>query len=81
MKKLILGLAAVGAVLAARPVIERRMVQKMSAHCKQMAARCKEMMGDHEEASDRETLHPTMRERCGGMSAQHDEITEPVVAA
>ena len=80
MKKLILGLAAVGAVLALRPVISRR-VQEMSAHCRQMAARCKEMMGDHEETSDRETMHQKMREHGEGMPAQHGDSTEPVVAA
>jgi hypothetical protein len=81
MKKLILGLAAVGAVLALRPVIKRRMVQEMSAHCRQMAARCKQMMGDHEETSDRETMHQKMREHGEGMPAQYDDPTEPVVAA
>ena len=81
MKKLILGLAAVGAVLALRPVIKRRMVQEMSAHCRQMAARCKQMMGDHEETSDREIMRQKMREHCEEMPAQHDDPTEPVVAA
>ena len=57
MKKLILGLAAAGAVVALRPVIKRRVVQKMQAHCKEMAAHCKEMMGtqrDEEMARARE---------------------------
>jgi hypothetical protein len=57
MKKLILGLVAIGAVIALRPVVKRRMVQKMGEHCKQMAARCKQMMaaqgGDRGEAAGR----------------------------
>jgi hypothetical protein len=57
------------------------MVHKMSAHCRQMAARRKQMMGDHEETSDRETMHQKMREHCEEMPAQHDDSTEPVVAA
>lgn len=81
MKKLILGLAAVGALVALRPVIKRRMVQKMREHCKQMAAHCKEMMGGHGEATGREAMPQKMREHCEEMAAQHDERTEPVVAA
>jgi len=80
MKRLILGLAAVGAVFAVRPVIKRRMVQKMSAHCKQMAAHCTEMMGGHDEATGHEAVHHEMREHCEGMAVQHDERAEPVAA-
>ena len=81
MKKLILGLAAVGAFFAVRPVIKRRMVQKMSAHCKQMAAHCKQMMEGHDEATGRETMHHKMRDHGEGMPARHDELTGPVLAA
>jgi hypothetical protein len=45
MKKAIFGLAAVGAVIALRPVLKRRVVQKMQEHCRQMAVKCQEMMG------------------------------------
>ena len=80
MRKLILGLAAVGAVFVVRPAIKRRMVQKMSAHCKQMAAHCKEMMGGHDEATGREAVHQKMREHCKEMAAQHDERADSVAA-
>jgi hypothetical protein len=80
MKKVILGLAAVGAVFAVRPVVKRRMVQKMSTHCKQMAAHCAEMIGGHDEATGREAVHQKMREHGGGMAAQHDERAEPVAS-
>lgn len=36
MKKLIVGLVAVGAVIVLRPVVKRRMVQQMREHCEQM---------------------------------------------
>jgi hypothetical protein len=41
MKKAILGLAAVGAIVGVRRAT--RMVQKMREHCGQMAAQCKQM--------------------------------------
>ena len=44
MKKAIFGLAAVATVIALRPVLKRRIVQKMQDHCQQMAAQCKQMM-------------------------------------
>jgi hypothetical protein len=63
MKKLIVGLAAVGALIALRPVARR----KMREHCERMASKCKEMMasqpGQHEAAG--------MRERCQEMMAAH----------
>jgi hypothetical protein len=71
MKKLIVGLAAVGALIALRPVARR----KMREHCERMASKCKEMMasqpGQHEAAG--------MRERCQEMMAAHkghDEAAE-----
>jgi hypothetical protein len=81
MKKLILGLVAIGALVALRPDVMRRMVQKMREHCERMAAHCKEMMGGQGEATGREAIHQKMREHCQEMVAQHDERTEPVVAA
>lgn len=42
MKKVIIGLLAVGAVMGLRPVA-RRMGHRMSEHCGQMAAHCKQM--------------------------------------
>jgi hypothetical protein len=38
MKKLIVGLVSVGAVMALLPVVERRMGHKMREHCEQMMA-------------------------------------------
>ena len=63
MKKLIVGLAAVGALIALRPVAGR----KMREHCERMASKCREMMasqpGEHGAAG--------MRERCQEMMAAH----------
>jgi hypothetical protein len=42
MKKAIVVFAALGTIVALRPVA-RRMGQKMSEHCEQMAAQCKQM--------------------------------------
>jgi hypothetical protein len=47
MKKLIIGLVAVAAVLALRPV-GKRMAQKMREHCEQMAGKCQEKMAQPE---------------------------------
>jgi hypothetical protein len=68
MKKLILGLAAVGALIALRPVARR----KTREHCERMASKCKEMMasqpGQHEGAG--------MRERCQEMKAANTDPGE-----
>ena len=42
MKKALVGLVAVGAVVGLRPVA-RRIGHKMREHCGQMAAQCKQM--------------------------------------
>jgi hypothetical protein len=42
MKKAIVGVAALGAIIGLRP-LARRMAQKMREHCAQMAAQCKQM--------------------------------------
>jgi hypothetical protein len=44
MKKAIVGVAAVGAVIALRPALKRRLLQKMHGHCQQMAPTCRQMM-------------------------------------
>jgi hypothetical protein len=44
MKKAIIGLAAVGAVIGLGPVVKRRIGHKMRAHCQQIAAKCHQMM-------------------------------------
>ena len=69
MKKLIVGFAAVGVVMALR----RRVAQKMRDHCK-------EMMEGRSETTDHEARAHTMPAHCEGMAAQHRE-DEPVVAA
>ncbi len=66
MKKLVVAVVAVGAALALRPVVKRRMVQKMHEHCKQMAAKCKQLMG----AQPTEDGEATgMSEHCKEMAA------------
>ena len=82
MKKLIFGVAAVGVVMALRPVAKRRMVQKMQAHCKQMAAHCKEMMGaQRDETTGHEAMKQKMREHCQQTPAHEEASAEPVAIA
>ena len=76
MKKAIIGLAAVGAVIGLRPVVKRRIAHKMREHCQQMAAKCEQMMagqsGDRGEAAG-------MPEHCKEMAAHfrgRDEAAE-----
>jgi hypothetical protein len=67
MKKLIIGLVAIGVVLAVRPFMKRK-AQRMREHCEQMAAKCKEKMvqsGASEEAG--------IPGHCKEMAAQHKE--------
>jgi hypothetical protein len=86
MKKLIVGLAAVGAVVALRPVVKRRMVQKMREHCGQMAEHCKQMMGQFAAGGDTtgnepigpEAMRQKMREHCGQMASHDEERSEPL---
>ena len=68
MKKVIVGLVAVGAVLALRPV-GKRMAQKMREHCEQMAAKCQQKMGQCAGGGK----EAGMREHCEQMAAQHKE--------
>ena len=76
MKKLIVGALVLGAVMALRPAVKRRMVEKMSAHCKQMMAQF--AAGD--EATGQEAMPQKMREHCAPMGAQHEQRAEPVAA-
>ena len=68
MKKLIVGALALGAVMALRPAVKRRMVEKMRAHCKQMMAQF---------AGGDEVTRQEMHEHCAQMAEQHKE---PVAA-
>ena len=85
MKKLILGLVAVGALIALRPVVKRRMVRKMREHCSQMAAHCKEMMGaqggGRGEATGRGAMPQKMREHCEPPAAEDEPRRETVATA
>ena len=89
MKKLIVGVAAVGAVVALRPAVKRRMLQKMHEHCGQMAAHCEQMMGQSagrsetsgHEAMDPEAMRQKMREHCEPMGAEREERSERVATA
>ena len=79
MKKVIAGLAAVAIVLASRPLVKRRVVQKMRDHCTQMAGQCKEMIERRSETAGRESQDEEMRAGCEETAAQHRRA-EPVVA-
>lgn len=89
MKKLIVGVAAAGAVVALRPVVKRRMLETMREHCGQMAEHCKQMMrqpasrseATGREAMDPETMRQKMRERCEPMGAEREERSERVATA
>jgi hypothetical protein len=81
MKKLIVGFAAVGVLMALRPLVKQRAVQKMRDHCKQMATHCKEMMAGRSETTGHEARAQKIREHCEDIAAQHREDAEPVVAA
>ena len=81
MKQAIIGVTAVGALVALRPVA-KRMVPTMREHCKQMMGQCAgrtEAAGP--EAMDPEAMRQKMREHCGQMAAQHAERSEPVTTA
>ncbi len=82
MKKAIIGVIAVGAVVALRPSLKRRMVQKMQEHCEQMMGH----FTGGSETTGRETIGPEavrhkMREHCEEMAAQQEERREPAATA
>ena len=66
MKKALIGFTAVGALIALRPVLKRRIVQKMQEHCQQMAAKCKQMMAGP----------PTERGEAAGMPEHCKQMRE-----
>jgi hypothetical protein len=81
MKKVIVGLAAVGALIALRSVAARG-GHEMSGHCKGMGAKCKEMMasqsGQHGAAAMREHCQEKMAAHTGqGDKAETPEHPEP----
>jgi hypothetical protein len=84
MKKLIVGVAAVGAVVAIRPVVKRRMLEKMREHCGRMAEDCKQVMGrsaSRSETTGHEAMRQKMREHCDPMGAEREERSERVATA
>lgn len=78
MKKALIGLVALGAVIALRPLVKRRMVEKMRDHCQQMVAHCQEMMagaaGGRAKAAGREMPEPCEQ------TSESAERGEPVAA-
>jgi hypothetical protein len=82
MRKPIIGVLAVGAALALRPMVKRRMVQKMRDHCKQMTFQCagRSATTAHETIGP-EAMPQKMREHCAQMAAEHEERSEPVATA
>lgn len=67
MKKVIVGLVAVGAIIALRPVAGR-VGHKMREHCEHMAGKCRQMMAAQPEQGGKAA---GMREHCAEMMASH----------
>jgi hypothetical protein len=73
MKKLIIGLAAIGAVLAVRPLVKRK-AQTMRERCEQMAGKCKEKMALLGSEGERGEKRQRCKERIAeGTKATPDE--------
>lgn len=66
MKKLIVGLIVIGAILALRTAAGR-IGQKMREHCREMAGNCRQMMAGKAGKSGQES---GMREHCKEMAEQ-----------
>lgn len=71
MKKAIIGLVVIGAIIALRPAVK----QKMHEHCGQMAAKCKQMMATQAKGRGEEAR---MSEHCGPMATQAEDRGEAV---
>jgi low affinity Fe/Cu permease len=76
MKKAIVGLLAVGAVIGLRQVMPR-VGRKMREHCEQMMGQ----FAGRSETTGPEAMHQKMREHCEQMAAQREERSEGVAAA
>ena len=74
MKKPIVAIVAVGAVVALRPVVKRRILEVMREHCAEMATR----FAGGSEATGQQAMGPHMREHCEQMAAQR---SDPVATA
>ena len=67
MKKLIIRSEALGAVVAPRPVVKRRMAQEMREHCKQMM---RQFIEGSETTADGATGPEAMPPRCASTSSR-----------
>ena len=76
MKKAIVGLAAVGAVIGLAPLVKRRIGHKMREHREEMAAKCKQMMAGQSGARGEEVGTQEHGEQMAG----HDEHRRAAVA-
>ena len=75
MKKLTIGLLAVGGVLAVGSLVKRK-AHRMREHCEQMAAKCKQMMAQSRARGE----EAEMREHCEQMAARGGDRRAPVAA-
>ncbi len=69
MKKVVIGLAAIGGIIGLRSLAGRG-GQKMREHCMKMAGKCKQMM------AGQSAEHSEMRERCKETMASHSRKSE-----
>jgi hypothetical protein len=74
MKKALIGLVAIGAIVALRPVIARA-GRKISEHCAQMASKCKEMMGTQACAHEAHEPGEHVQQEAHGSSDQREAVT------
>ncbi len=72
MKKLLVGLVAIGAIIVLRSAAARG-GQKMSEHCRQMAGRCGQMMAGR---AREQSAEGGMREHCKDTMAVHESREE-----
>ena len=78
MKKAIVGVTAVAAVIALRPVLKRRMLRTMRAHCEQMM---REFANGGEATDQQPVSTEAMRRHCEEMAAGRERRSEPVATA
>ena len=72
MRKAIFGLAAVGAVIALGSVVKRRIGHKVREHCREMAAKCKQMMAGQAGAREEEVgTHEQGEQMAGRVEDRH----------
>jgi hypothetical protein len=74
MKKALIGLAAIGAIVALRPVTAR-VGRKMSEHCAQMASKCRQMTGTHACAHETHEPGEHLQQEAPTFSGHRDAVT------